>query len=1027
MADPGYELGIQFTLMTDPALKKLDEFSQQVEAVVGNLGNVAVQLQVKGTDQLTNLESRIDEISSEPVTLNFAKQAAEAEQAAAPPPDTGDLGGGVQLSGLVEATKQTDNLTKSVSTLEEAFSALKEDTSDQRRDLEGIRKEMGKYDLAIESLIETENAIAQTMRTSQGQYDTQLASIQKLRLIRSSIQKQIDDLVLGEKALNAEQNTALEALKERLKELDELDKRTDEELKAQEQKLKLTKQVTSAQQFLSKALTSGQKEFGAITEGVNKFVTSGNVLHALLPVLEIAFLDLVAAQDAYAKANFRAAGSVNELMNINTDLQGSLALTSGDAAKVAKAAADAGIRSEEEFGKAARSISQFATVTGASTDAVADFSKKALIAFKTTGDFAQANEDLRQVLGGMVNAMKAGGLSSADMNKVLTQTSKKLLVVRGAFGAAAAADYAAAMSSAAATAKALGLEADDLTKILQDLTDPVGALNSDFMLLFARSGQLQGVLSGSTSPAEAYAASMGQLSQDIEDVVKSTDNAFAQQIKLSAMTGMSEQQAARMIASFKEQGGSADAWLAKQKEMEKAAKKKADLDKQWQEATDTLKMALMKALMPLIALIEKGMVPLIEALTWVASSTQYVIDAFNSMDAGTKAMIGTVGKVAAVAIAAVVGFKVLTAVVGPVIGLFAGIFKMGKLAATGLGVASKSMSAAATGATSLGKAATPTIGKQIASFFGGLAHGMAKLANPKVVLGIGIAIVSLGALSFILVMTAKQLKGFEVAALVATVAIIGMAFAFSIMAPALVTLGTAGTIAIPILLALSVVMLAVGAAVMMAAGGIALIVEAGAQMVDSFANLFSVLTFENVAAFGLMAIGIGALAISMVSVPIIAIGLAGLAAAFIAAWGASKTLNRIIPGLTALSKTGPGLHQVGEGMMLLAMGMTNLANAPKSVDARLRQIHEITTSAEPLAPVKFAQMLTSRLDDESREREREKVAILSTIAESLINILTTVNEGAGESILSELRTHLPEIADKLDDKAGLSSAIKQWV
>jgi len=1056
MADPGYELGIQFTLMTKPALQELNVFASEVEKVVAKHGEMTLAL---------NVESNIGAVQAE---MDAFKSTAQEDMGAKAMTSMAGMEPGTEAKVAVEgadaaaqdidavaqsaigAEKAVQSLTAASDNLEGAFKNLKDDYSENRASLEHLRNLMGQYDSSIESSVSSQLNLAKSMRTSQGAYDSQLAAIQKQREARDAIQKQIDKLTdtTKNKLLPAQQE-ALKLLKIRLQELDNLEQRSDEELKSMEQKLKLTQKVSAASGFLSKAMTTGTKELGAITEGVNKFLTSGNLLAAALPILEVAFLDLVETQDMYAKANFRAAGSVTELMHVNTDLQGSLALTSSEAAKAAKAVADAGINAEEGFGQAAKSVSQFTTVTGASAQATAEFSKQALVAFKTSEGFAKAQGDLRDVMGGMVNAMKAGGLSSGDMNQVMGKLSKNLLVVRGSFGAEAAKEYAQTMAAAAAASKKLGLESDTLTTMLDDLTTPMGALDSDFMVLYARAGVLEKVLAGTMKPAEAYAQSLGQVAKDLGEVTKS-GTAMEQQLSLVAMgTARNEQEAAKMIASFKAQGSSGEKWLQVQKDMAKEAKKKADLDKQWAEATDTLKMTLMKALMPLIALIEKGMVPLISVLTvllkplqWVASAFDYLTTKFNEADPTTQAIVGGMGKVVVAVLAVGVAFKVAALASGGLLSALGGLAlapfkaakglmalgKAGKAAAT-LGPAGKAMQGAATGASSLGKAANPTIGKTIFSFFNGLAQGLAKLANPAVIGGALVAIVTIGLLAAILVITARHLKGFEITAIAAALAIIGMAVAFYIMAPALVAVGGAGLVAIPILAVFALVVLAVGAAVLMAAYGISLIVEAAAKMVEAFASLFAVITFESALVFGVVALGIYALGASMLAVPLIIVGFVALAAAFLAAWGASKTLNQVVPKLVELSKAGKGLWQVGTGMSMIADGLAKLDDLPDSVDARLEKVHTITAKSEPMPAVKFAEMFLGKVDDASKGKEDKKMDIL----ENQLNILNAIfSKVAGSppimvEIMQLLQAHLPEIDDKLDSQSSMSTRINQWV
>jgi len=725
----------------------------------------------------------------------------------------------------------------------------------------------------------------------------------------------------------------------------------------------------------SKVLSNLGIELYGVDTAVMKMAAGLGFWNSILHLVMNALKDVIALQDDYAKTSFEAAGGVNAMLDANAELQGRIGLTAQEASESVKALAAAGVRSEEDFSKAAVSMVKFTQATGASAGATAQFAKTAIVALGSA-------EEMEDTLGDLTGAMVAGGLSSEDMNSVLGILNKRLIGVSGAYGADRAKEFASTMGLAAAQAKALGISSENLTSILEDLRSPVAALESDMMVLYARAGVLQGALSGNLKPGEAFNKTMQQMATDMSGLGDKLE--IGEQMKLQAIWGKSADEVTELFGAFQDADGSAEKFLAKQQDIKDTADENAKLNEKWADATNTLAKEFKQAVLPLIGLISKGLVPFVEIVTFalkpislmvdafglisdvfkelgkvmevtnetgkawntvlktlgvslilfmsplgmagaaffaIAGATKALIEWFGITDDTTKKVISVFGLLAGAATALYIknitlglSFKGLLSWMNPMrlVKWVAGLWKT-KAATAGVTAATQGMTAANKAAASTGS-------------------GLKSMANPKTILAIGALLLMLGGFVYILGQTAVALKKAgvsmkEFAGFMAVV-VIGV----GILATVLVALAVVAGPVAPVLLAIGAAMLMIGAAVGIAAAGIG-------YMARGFATLFESLSFERVAMFGafagtlyMAAGGFVALGASMLAVPAIIAGMAALSAAYLVFAAASRSLKWIVPVLNDLASAALGIRVLSAALVDMGIGLKMVTSAIRSME-----------------------------------------------------------------------------------------------
>lgn len=696
-----------------------------------------------------------------------------------------------------------------------------------------------------------------------------------------------------------------------------------------------------------------------------------SILHLVINALK----DVIALQDDYAKASFRAAGGVNAMLDANAELQGRIGLTAQEASESVKALASAGVRAEEDFADAAVSMTKFTQTTGASSGATAQFAKSAIIA---TGSVA----GMENMLGDLTGAMVAGGLSAEDMNSLLGTLSQKLIGVSGAYGEAAAAQYAKTTAAAAAMAKKLGIELTTLTDIMKDLSSPADALESDMLVLFARAGVLGDALDGTLDPAEAFSASLKTISDDLKEANADQKFGIEDQYRLMAVWGMSKEKVMQLQGAYKKAEKENKSFVDVMNETKAEAEANAKLNEQWAKATETLAKEFKQAVLPLIGLISKGLVPFVEIVTFALKPITLMVEAFglisdvlkgvgealgitNETGKAFNTVLKTLGVsvillmsplgMAGAAFFAIAGatkaviewFGITDNTTKKVIsafGLLAGAAAVLYIKNIALGLSFKGLLSwmnpmhlvkwvaglwKAKDATDKLQKTTEVMSKTKTPMSGGLKS----MLNPKTLLSLGALLLMLGGFVYILGQTAVALKEAGVSMSEFAGFMAAVVIGIGVLTAVLVGLAMVAGPVSPILLAIGAAMLMMGAAVGIAAAGIGF-------MAKGFATLFESLSFERVGMFAafagtlyLAAGGFVALGASMLAVPAIIAGMVALGASYLAFAAASRSLLWIAPVLERLSKAALGIKVLSSALTEMGAGLKMVSAAIRSMES----------------------------------------------------------------------------------------------
>jgi hypothetical protein len=590
------------------------------------------------------------------------------------------------------------------------------------------------------------------------------------------------------------------------------------------------------------------------------------------------------------------------------------------------------------------------------------------------------------------------------------------------YGPEAAAQFADALTDVAAAAKAAGVDVEDVQRtFMKFATSPEAATQ---------------ILALSGNTIEDFTAKMRGSKEEQLEAFKM----ISQSMAFIEAQGDDTNLALEKMA--KDMGLNAGQLVTFAKTAEKLGKVSGEAIKPLAESAEESRETVAEQFEvmggKIMSFVQTALLPLAEGITWIlVKITEFI----KWVDAGLTEMglfgdvIRWVGKavlIAAIAIGVLgVAFKVLGGILTP----FKAIFGFVTKGLSGVGTAAQK---AATGA---GGGALQTLGKSISSFF----QAMASVPYAAILKTALVLAILVGTL-FLLAIAAKMLGTEGIPALIAlTAAMIGIAVAMYIMAPALVALGSAGMIAIPILLVLGLVIagiaLAMGFAVKMIMEGVAVALPA----LTAFAEVI-------IAALGeIVTAGI----LGLIAGP----GLVLLAAGLIAVAGA-LTVMGAAGGLLDLVGAGPvaGAKRLAKAIKFLVAPLRGIGSALKGVDFtgfaytlgalqdasagkiravagalnyaasaayRLAMASLIGASIEQIHTVKMTEQ-TGRTQESDR-RSREQVSAINEVGEKLDTIAGVIGAAGMDKLMALLATYLPQIAEGEKGESGLATPTNQWV
>lgn len=741
-------------------------------------------------------------------------------------------------------------------------------------------------------------------------------------------------------------------------------------------------------------------------------LTSLSMILKLLAV--IGFKNILDAQEAFRTATFRNVGTIDEMTEMATELQGELGTTAKQAIRAAKALAEVGF-TDKAFKELVKTNFQFTKATGVSAETTALFQRRMAA---VTGSSDAAAPALQRV----ASRMRDVGLTAKEAESLLQTLSQQLLTLQAFYGEEAAARFADTLTDIAAAAKAAGVDVEDVQRtFMKFATSPKAAQEllalaqmsvEDFTKAMQGGAEEQMQAFQMIATAMARAQEMGEDSTLVLEAMAAEYGLNAGQLEAFAMTAQKVGKVSN--EAIKPLG-------------ETATESRETVAEQFEIMGGKI-----------MAFVQTALLPLAEGITWVLVQ---ITDFIKWVDAGLTELglfgdvIKWVGKavlITAIAIGALgLAFKVLGGILTPFKGIFAFVTK----GLSGVGAAAQK---AGTGA---GAGALKMLGQAISSFF----QTMAKVpvtAILKTALVLGILVGTL----FLLALAAKMLGTEGIPALIAlTVAIIGIAVAMYILAPALAALGSMGMIAIPILLVLGIVIagiaLAVGFAVKMIMEGVAVALPA----LTAFAEVIIAALGEIVTA-GILGIIAGP-------------GLVLMAAGLIALAGA-LTIMGAAGGLLDLVGAGPvaGAKRLAKALRLLVGPLRGMGQALKGVDftgfyntlwmfqnanaGRIRAVaaaldavgsaaYKLAMAAlwgatiEQIHTVKMTEA-TARTQEADR-RAKAQVEAVDRVTDKLDAVIDKIGATDMEKLMTLLGTYLPQIAEGGEKETGLATPTNQWV
>ncbi len=279
--------------------------------------------------------------------------------------------------------------------------------------------------------------------------------------------------------------------------------------------------------------------------------------------------------------------------------------------------------------------------------------------------------------------------------------------------------------------------------------------------------------------------------------------------------------------------------------------------------------------------------------------------------------------------------------------------------------------------------------------------------KPQKLIYMGLAMVVLAGSTLILAYALKMLADLPFGALIGAVVAIGLAMA--IMVGAVYLLSLIGPVAVPVLLALAVVFLAMGAAIWLAGEGISMVVTAFGTLIGQSEGIWS-------AAGALMSLALGMFLVTVMVLPF-SLALLLLTADLLlfagAMWWASGTLTEV----------GTAILNLGNGMELVVNNAAALAN---SADAAIEASEGIgkgmMSMADAIAKYDIAKSVAMAYVLNAFASLEGSAVVLQQIGQGFTDIANAT--GSAEQIndfATQLNSSLTVIAENADGVAALQT------
>ena len=833
----------------------------------------------------------------------------------------------------------------------------------------------------------------------------------------------IDDVLKNEKTLKKLSIEELDRVKLLHKEVEAMHKigvdiegLDEERLKDLGAAFKKMEKTTKKADALEKHLQGASgfvRELG-VGGRLPEFIANLTSLSMILKLLAvIGFKNILAAQEAFRTATFRNVGTIDEMTEMATELQGELGTTAKEAIKAAKALAEVGFTGEA-FKDLVKTNFMFTKATGVSAETTALFQRRMAA---VTGSAQSADPALARI----ASRMRTVGLNAKEAEALLQSLASRLMTLEAFYGEKGAANFAETLTEVAAAAKAAGVDVNDVQQVFMKFaTSPEAAQQA---LVFAGVG-LDEFTKKMKGSKEEQIEAFNMIAAGLAAVEATGASSGLVLEKMAQDLGLNAGQL-RSFAKTAEKMGivTAESLMP----LPEAAKESREtVAEQFEIMGGKIMSFVQVALLPLAEGITFVLVKITEFIKWIDNG----LTSMGAFGEGIKTVI----KVAAVATIGILALSTAFKLLSGVMGAGQKILGATKNALQGVGkVAEKAGAGAA-------KSGLKSLGEGISGFFQAVAK-IPYAAIVKTALILGVLILALWAM----VEVARRLGTEGIPALIAlTVALIGISVAMYILAPALAALGAMGTIAIPIILVLGLaiagVAIAVGFAVKMIMEGLAVALPAMTEfakvIVGSLGEIVKAGLLGIVAGPGLiaLAVGLGALGLAMTAFGAVGglLDVVGLGPAS-GAKRLGRALGFLVRPLQGMGEALKGADFAGFSFSLMTLqaispskiraigwALGGVANAAQGLalanlmNAKAEQIHTVKITED-----------TARGREESR-RSKEQVGAVKELGEKLDRIAEVVGSTNMDKLMQMLAVYLPQIAEG-GAESGLATPTNQWV
>lgn len=603
------------------------------------------------------------------------------------------------------------------------------------------------------------------------------------------------------------------------------------------------------------------------------------LLTAASILLGNAIREIVEMQDTYAKANFRALGSIDDLIEASTSLRITTAATAKESINTFRALGAAGIQAGKGLSRLAEDNFKFSFATGVSQDVTAQYQKVLMI----TGSSA---DGAGKKLGELAGVISKTGMSAREAEQLMGGLNHTLLILSTQMNPEQVDDYTKTITqlSGALRVAASPEAAAEITSFFNTISKDTISHAGQWRIL---AGQFSSTKTASELLHDAL-NNMGPTLDRLQGSNKQLTTAMAKQM------GLPESFAAGYNALIKEAtkaGLTVTEYIAK-------TKPALTLNEQFAKSMETLTGEFRKIIQPILAWITHFITahPILTKTFIILGSgiliAGLVAFAFNNI--AKSVMTFTKSAITAVRWAGDLGKKVLN-----------------------LGTAAKTTDKAT--------------GMGLKTFMQEVAEGLKAFADPKALLGLFAIGLFVTLMTGVVVGVAIAIKEFGLSAEDLTKAAFAMLIGVGVMGIAIGLLSLVGMEAIAaseLLWPLAAVMIALGAAVALAGFGIKMAGDALEKLfkvVLDHAGEFVLVLGALILALPAVSFGLGLFAASLAfTAPIILFGMGELA-------GAALLGLLVVPFMTkmasALSLIGTAMTNIGprSGVALISLATGMLA------------------------------------------------------------------------------------------------------